>query len=229
MPRCSHRTIARSAAGPTFEWPIEICQHAAPPFLSFLIHMRSYPYSIDNGGGERLTFLRRVSTPDGDALEVENFVHPGDGPPMHVHWHQEEGLTVRKGRIGYQTKGEEPRFAGVGDTVVFRAGESHRFWNAGTDELHCTGYIRPAHNIEFFLGAIFEAQKKSGRARPDPFDAAFLLWRYRSEFGMDGIPALVRRVVFPLQVQLGKLLGKYRKFSDAPSPVRSSRAATPAG
>jgi len=181
--------------------------------------MFSYPHTIDNGLGERITFLRRVATPEGVALEVKSAVQPGIGPPMHTHLLQEEAFTVDSGRVGYQRKGEEARFAGPGEAVVFRAGESHRFWNAGPDELRCTGYIRPPDNIEFFLGALFNAQRASGSTRPDPFDAAFLISRYRSEFSMDEIPALVQRLLFPGLVLLGYALGKYRKFADAPPPV----------
>lgn len=181
--------------------------------------MFSYPHTIDNGLGERLTFLRRITTPEGEALEVENTVAPGVGPLMHVHWHQEEALTVQSGRIAYQRRGEPVRFAEVGETARFLPGEWHRFWNAGTDELRCTGYIRPPDNIEYFLGAIFAAQRKAGTLRPDPFEAAYLITRYRSEFGVDMIPAVVQRVVLPAQVMLGHLLGKYRKFADAPPPV----------
>lgn len=180
--------------------------------------MFSYPHTIDNGLGERLTFVRRTTTPEGERLEVENVVGPGAGPPMHVHWYQEEALTVQSGRIGYQRKGESPQFAGPGETIHFRAGESHRFWNAGTEELRCTGYIRPPDNIEYFLQGIYNAQRKSGVPRPDPFESAYLITRYRSEFAMDEIPALVQRIVLPMQVMLGHLLGKYRKFADAPPP-----------
>ena len=38
---------------------------------------------------------------------------------MHVHYCQDEALTVRTGRIGYQRLGEAPQFAGPGETVVF--------------------------------------------------------------------------------------------------------------
>jgi len=62
----------------------------------------SYPHTIDNGGGERLTFLRRVQGPYGERLEVDNTVAPGAGPPMHSHRYQTEALTVVQGRIGYQ-------------------------------------------------------------------------------------------------------------------------------
>lgn len=185
--------------------------------------MFQYPHTIENGRGERLTFLRRVSTPAGERLEVENSVTPGGGPPMHVHYRQQESLTVVEGRIGYQRPGEEPRYAGPGETVTFPAGEMHRFWNAGEGELRCTGYIQPPDNVEYFLRGIYESQKRTGSDRPDPFDAAYLAWRYRREFGMEGIPWFVLRFVFPVQVLIGTLLGKYRKYADAPPPIRGAK------
>ena len=179
----------------------------------------TYPHTIENGGGERLTFLRRVHVSPGDRLEVENVVKPGTGPPMHVHHHQEEALTIQQGRIGYQRPGEPEQFAESGETVVFKPGEAHRFWNAGEEDLRCTGYIEPADNLEYFLTALFESQRENGGSRPDPFEAAFLARRFRSEFGMAMIPAVVQRLVFPLLVTVGRLLGKYRKYADAPEPV----------
>jgi hypothetical protein len=43
--------------------------------------------------------------------------------------------------------------------------------------------------------------------------------RYRSEFEMVAIPAPVQRIVFPLLVVMGRLLGKYARYEDAPPPV----------
>lgn len=180
----------------------------------------AYPHTIENGAGERLTFLRRVAGPTGDRLEVENVVSPGAGPPMHVHYYQEEALTVQQGRIGYQRPGAPPQFAGPGDTVTFKAGEVHRFWNAGDDDLRCTGYVTPADNLEYFLTELYASMQRSGGARPDPFDAAFLVRRYRSEFAMAEIPVAVQRLVFPVQVAVGRLLGRYGRYADAPEPVR---------
>jgi uncharacterized cupin superfamily protein len=179
----------------------------------------SYPHTIDNGAGERLTFLRRVPGRAGDRLEVENVVKPGAGPPMHIHHYQEEALTVQEGRIGYQRPGEPAQFAGPGDSVTFKPGEAHKFWNAGQDDLRCTGYIEPPDNVEYVLTEIYASIKRSGKAQPDPFDAAFLMTRYRSEFAMVEIPAVVQRFVFPVQIAVGKLLGMYRRYDDAPEPV----------
>ena len=179
-----------------------------------------YPHTIDNGGGEVLTFHRRVPGATGDRLEGENRVAPGAGPPMHVHHRQEEGLTVLEGRLAWQRPGEPPRFAGPGESVVFRAGEAHRFWNAGEGELRCAAYIEPAGNVEYFLAELFASQRRLGRGRPDPFDAAFLTHRYRSQFAMVAIPAPVRRLVVPLLAALGRLLGRQARYADAPVPLR---------
>src|SRR4029453_11027149 len=99
---------------------------------------------------------------------------PAAGPPMHIHRYQEKALTVIEGRIGYQRLGEPERFAGAGETGTFKAGEAHKFWNAGQDDPRCTGYVEPADNVEYFLAELYASTKRGGAARPDPFDAAFL-------------------------------------------------------
>lgn len=180
----------------------------------------SYPHTIENGAGERLVFLRRVAGPAGDRLEGENLVKPGAGPPMHVHYLEEEVLTVQQGRMGYRRAGGPVQYAGPGETVAFAAGEGHRFWNAGDEDLRCTAYIQPVHNAEWFLTQLFDSARRSGRGRPDPFDVAFLLTRYRSEFALLEVPFMVQRLLFPAVAALGRLLGRYRRFADAPPPAR---------
>ena len=77
--------------------------------------------------------------------------------------------------------------------------------------------------MEYFLDGDLRVDEASGGSRPDPFDAAFLTRRYRSEFGMAEIPAAVQRFVFPVLVAVGRLLGKYGKYADAPEPVTRPR------
>jgi quercetin dioxygenase-like cupin family protein len=178
----------------------------------------SYPRSVESGTGERLTFLRRIPGKDGDRLEAENVVQPGAGPPMHAHLHQVEVFTVREGRMGYQVHGGPEKFAEVGETAVFERGVAHRFWNAGQYPLRIWGYVEPADNAEWFLTQLFTLTRE-GRGRPSIFDVAYLLRRYRSEFAMYAIPPLVQRFVFPALVFVGRLLGRYRKYADAPEPI----------
>jgi hypothetical protein len=152
---------------------------------------------------------------------VENFVAPGVGPVMHTHWLQDEALTVVNGRIGYQVHGQPKQYAGEGETVVFKRGVAHRFWNAGDDILHCKGYVEPANSIVFFLSSIFEAQNKSGKAEPEKFDGAYLITRYASEFDMTEMPRFVKKTILPFIYRIGKILGKYPHFKDAPEPLKT--------
>ncbi len=185
---------------------------------------RTYPYTIDNGHGERLTFTGITQGPDGERAEADGVAQPGAGPPMHVHYFQEEAARVISGRLGYQVPGGEPQFAGPGELVVWPAGTAHKWWNAGDDELRVTGWCRPPDNVEFFLGTLFASAKANG-GRPGLFDAAFLLTRYRTEFAMLEIPAVVRRIVMPAVYIAGVALGKYDRFKDAPAPIRRRGAA----
>jgi hypothetical protein len=139
---------------------------------------------------------------------------------MHTHFLQEEALTVAEGRMAYQVQGEEPRYAGPGETVVFKPGVPHRFWNDGEGILHCTGYVKPANTIVFYLSSIYAAQNKTGTGEPEKFDGAYLLKRYSSEYDMAEIPGFVKKIIIPATYYLGKLLGKYKHFADAPAPVR---------
>lgn len=185
--------------------------------------MIELPVTIDNGTGERLTFTHLVPTPRGGRLEGETRVAPGAGPPMHVHFLQDEGFTVLAGRIGTQRPGEPPVFAEAGASIVFPAGVPHKFWNAGDTELRCAAWVEPPGNVVYLLSHLFASQRRNGGARPALLDVAYLMRRYRTEFAMLEIPAIVQRLVFPIVVAIGTMLGAYRKYADAPPPDRGHR------
>jgi quercetin dioxygenase-like cupin family protein len=186
--------------------------------------MPDYPRTIDNGAGEELTIVGVRTDERGDYLEARNTVAPGAGPPMHVHHLQEEGLTVERGTMGYQSEGgEEEHTVGPGESVTFAPGEAHRFWNAGEEELVCSGFARPPDNLEYYLTEIYASMRRNGGKRPGLFDAAYLSLRYRSEFEMLMIPRPVQRILFPAVVAVGRLLGKHRRFAGAPEPIRRAQ------
>ncbi len=173
-----------------------------------------FPFSIETKYGEKINFLRM----EGNRLILEGFCKPMAGPGMHVHLRQEEGVTVVSGKIGYQILGEEPRYGGPGDSVTFRRGETHRFWNAGEEELHITGWIDPAENVVFFLSTLYDALNRGENKQPELFDAAYLTCRYSREFDTPEIPGFVKKVIMPVAYFIGRLTGKYRKFKHAPKP-----------
>ena len=178
------------------------------------------PHTIENCIGEKLIFHSIQKEHDGERLLVENYVKPGIGPVMHTHLLQDESLTVISGRIGYQLLGQPEQFANRGETILFKRGTPHRFWNAGQDTLHCKGWIKPANTSVFYLSAIFAAQNKSGKATPEKFDGAYLIKRYSSEYDLPGMPAFVKKIIIPVTYFVGRILGKYEHFKNAPDPIK---------
>jgi quercetin dioxygenase-like cupin family protein len=176
------------------------------------------PHTIKNVAGEKLTFLRIYTKNGKEFLDVENEVQPNAGPPMHVHYKQDECITVVSGKIGYQVLGETKKYAGPGETVLFKAGVAHKFWNAGTEPLIGKGYITPADNIVYFLSEIYKSANGNG-GRPGLYDSAFLMNRYKSEFSMLEVPGFVQKFLFPLVLFFGSILGKHKKFANAPRPL----------
>lgn len=178
------------------------------------------PHTISNPLGEVLIF-KTIEIEDGvKKMIVQNKLQPGAGPPFHVHFKQDESLTVTKGRMGYQIDGQAEKFLKEGETVVFQKGEMHRFWNAGEDILECSGWVKPANSLDYFLTGFYNSVSKSGKPEGDPFDSAYLITRYKSEYDVKEIPPFVKKVIFPITVFVGKLLGKYKHFKDAPEPIK---------
>ncbi|MEZ4898196.1 MAG: cupin domain-containing protein [Saprospiraceae bacterium] len=177
-----------------------------------------YPRIINNGHGDEITFLGVRMVRGRERLEVKGVVDPGAGAPMHVHHQQEEVFIIVNGKMETQLFGEEPKTYSAGDKVVFPAGTPHRFINPGPDKLEMEGWVEPANNVEFFLSEIYRSSVENG-GRPGLFDSAWLLNRYRSEFDMLVIPALVKKFIFPVVRWIGTLAGKANRFRNAPDPL----------
>lgn len=178
------------------------------------------PHTIENCLGEKIVFQSIEKTPLGDKLILDAYCQPGAGPAMHTHLKQDESLTVVSGKMGYQTLGAGISHALPGETVLFRAGTPHRFWAEGQEPLQAKGWIQPANTVVYFLSAVYAAQNKSGKGEPEPFDGAYLLTKYASEYDMPEIPSFVKKVIFPITVFFGKLLGRYKHFEDAPAALK---------
>lgn len=174
-----------------------------------------FPFAIETKYGEKINFLRL----EGDKLYLEGFCKPMAGPGFHTHLRQDEAVTVLQGKIGYQIFGEAPRYGGPGDSVTFERGVPHRFWNAGEETLHISGWVNPVENLLFFLSTLYDALNRGENNRPEMFDGAYLTCRYRREYDVPDMPKFVKNAVMPLAYSIGKVLGKYEKFKNAPQPL----------
>ena len=172
-----------------------------------------------NKNDEMLIITRSAAETKGKITEFESRYEPGKGPPMHVHFIQEERIRIIRGNMRVITI-EKEFSLGQGDDYTFAPGQAHRFWNEGSGTLLYAGHVMPACNYEYLISHIFRSANEVNSLKPGAFDAAFLLTRYKSEVDILDIPRPVKNLVFPLLLILGKLTGRFSKFSDAPPPVR---------
>ncbi|MFM1876515.1 MAG: hypothetical protein RL266_2252 [Bacteroidota bacterium] len=179
----------------------------------------NYPHTISNKAGEKLIFKDIIMEDGEEKLIVENELVPNSGPPMHVHFKQDESLTVTEGEMTYQVLGKEPVVCRVGDTATFERGVPHKFWNSGSGNLRCTGWVKPANNLDFFLTEMYRSFDEGDGERPELFSSSFLMVHYKSEYDMLELPAFVKHVIAPITVFIGKVSGKYARFKNAPKPL----------
>ena len=164
--------------------------------------------------------IRRGRGSDGQVfLTIDGSLPPHSaGPPLHIHYHQLEEGTVRAGSVGVQV-GTERRVVPAGGSAAFPAGVVHTWWNAGEVLLELNGRAVPALDLDRFLQALFAVINASPSGRPSLFYLFHVLWRHRNNHAVVRPPIAIQRIVFPLVIALGYLLGKYRGDNWPGSPA----------
>ena len=90
----------------------------------------------------------------------------------------------------------------------------HRLeWNAGDDLLVFNGQVVPVVDLDRYLQAVFAVLNASANGRPSIFHLAHVLWRHRETQLLSGPPLAVQRIVLPILLFIGRILGKYRGSS----------------
>ncbi len=169
--------------------------------------------------GETL-FLRRLQTPEGgQILAIRGSLPPqGTGPPLHLHVQENEYGTVTSGRLGAYVGGKEITLESGGSTS-FPAGVLHHWWNAGEGLLQFEGTVRPVVDLDRFLQAVFAVLNAGTADRPNLFYMVHVLHRHRDTQFAALTPKLVQRILFPVLIMIGRILGKYRGDSWPGSPA----------
>jgi mannose-6-phosphate isomerase-like protein (cupin superfamily) len=174
---------------------------------------------VENRHTGEILRMRRVRDAAGQiVLRIDGSLPPrASGPPVHVHFHQREEGTVKAGSLGAQI-GKEKVVVPAGGTPVFPAGVVHSWWNAGDDLLEFSGQATPAVDLDRYLQGVFSVLNASSTGRPSLFYLAHVLWRHRHTQSIVSPPRAAQRIVFPLILLIGRVLGKYRGTSWPGSP-----------
>ena len=174
---------------------------------------------LENRHNGEILRMRRVRDPKGQiVLMLDGSLPPRTvGPPLHVHFQEHEKIVVKAGTVGAQV-GKEKITVPTGGTAVMPAGVSHRWWNAGDDLLELTGQAVPAVDLDRYLQGLFAVLNASTNGRPSIFHLAHVLWRHR-DTQLLAVPApAIQRIVFPVVLFIGRILGKYRGSNWPGSP-----------
>ena len=121
--------------------------------------------------GMRVTCRESAASSGGALLSFDFWMRGGaTPPPMHVHPHQEERITVVSGSVRSRS-GAADRVLSRGDTVVSPPGEPHTVGPAGNGDVEMIAERRPALSYEQFIERSFALDRAGfvnakGRGNP---------------------------------------------------------------
>ena len=166
---------------------------------------------LENRHTGEILRMRRVRDAEGQIILTIDGSLPAraNGPPVHVHFREREEGSVKAGTLGARV-GNERIVVPAGGTAVFPAGIVHTWWNAGEDLLEFSGRVVPAVDLDRYLQAVFAVINASPSGAPSIFYLAHVLWRHRHTQGSMVPPPAIQRIVFPIILLVGRILGKYQ-------------------
>jgi hypothetical protein len=139
----------------------------------------------------------------------------------HLHPFQSERFEVVSGRLGMKL-GRKKIEAGPEDVVVVEPGTSHKFWNAGDEELHFVTVVRPALQFERLLETMFglAADGKTNRkGMPNPLRLAVIAKAHFDDVRLPFPPSSLQRLGLAVGAPLGRLLGYEPTYQPAGVPA----------
>lgn len=146
-----------------------------------------------------------------------------EGPPLHVHFQEEERVEVVSGAASVVVDGKRLVLK-VGEPVCFPIGSVHTWWNEADEELVLRGVATPVVDLDRYLQAVFEVLDAGPPNRPPIFYMAHVLYRHRKTQLTPFIPRAMQRVLLPIVVLVGTILGKYRGTNWPGCPSRCTGA-----
>ena len=158
--------------------------------------------------GMRVTCRASAASSGGELLSFDFWMR-GDAtpPPMHVHPHQEERITVVTGSVRSRS-GAADRLLSPGDTVVSPPGEQHTVGPAGNEDVEMVVELRPALAYEQFIERSFALDRAghvNAKGRGNPLRMATAR-PHEAEFFLPRIPITLQRALLRALDRLGRRL-----------------------
>lgn len=174
--------------------------------------------------GERMTFIETSETTGGEYTLIELRADPGGTvAAAHVHPSQTETFEVVSGTLGAKVDGRRIE-AEAGATVIVLPGESHKWWNAGKDELVFRCEVRPALQFESLIETMFSLAadgKTNRKGMPNPFRLAVIAKAHFDTVQLPVIPAWAQKMALAMGAPVGKAMGFGSTYTAKPTPATS--------
>ena len=169
---------------------------------------------------ERMTFLKTAAETNGEYVLIELRAAPGAVvAAAHVHPHQTETFEVISGTLGAKI-GRKTVEAVAEGVVVIEPKVSHKWWNAGEDELVFRAEVRPALQFEQLIETMFglaEDGKTNRKGMPNPLRLAVIANEHFDDVRLPVIPAALQRAALAMGAPLGRMFGYQATYEAAPA------------
>ena len=171
-----------------------------------------YPSTVeDRSTGARITFLERGVDQEGPYLLMEGDLPPEtDSGPARLHPRAEVRADVVDGRAVVTVSGEETVLR-AGESLVIAAGHPHTIRNGGEGPLVVRTTLRPPGEFEAAIRSLYES---GAGGRPDPLGVAAVLYQYREDVRLAGLPWRLQRPLLRVLAAVARALGRDRSASD---------------
>jgi mannose-6-phosphate isomerase-like protein (cupin superfamily) len=179
---------------------------------------------LENRHTGEVLVLRRLRRSGTEVLELRGSLPPHrEGPPLHVHYVEDEDARVISGRLSADVGGQRVNI-GPGELARLPRGVPHRWWNDGDGVLELKGFMGPVVDFDRCVQAVFEVMNAGAPNRPSLFYLAHLALRHRRTQATLIMPPVVQAVLFRVVVAIGTLLGRYRGTEWPGCPARCTGA-----
>jgi mannose-6-phosphate isomerase-like protein (cupin superfamily) len=164
--------------------------------------------------GDQTIFYQTAQETEGAFLRFEERRAAGfNGPPAHLHLHQQEQFEVLEGTARIQVNGED-HFLQPGEQLTVPARTPHTWGNGGQTPVRVICEFRPALRIEHFIESLALLSSRGDNAqlvRPSILQMALLALEY--EAFLAGPPIWLQKGIFLALKPLALLRGYRASYS----------------